>query len=109
MDLQLEVSSLERRRQASIATLDSIVAFVTNYVPSKSGAQRAIVRLDDMPHLYKRFDDIQSQLEEIVEKNTNSHISIRIAFREKYFDMVAELQSLVGEQDKLDKEENKVD
>lgn len=96
--MQTDIEQLIRRRQASIATLDSIVSFTDSYVPSRSTLQRAIVRLDDLPHLYSRFDECQSRLEETDEEHTDKHIVARIAFQNKYFDLVAVLQELVGKQ-----------
>lgn len=72
------IQQLHRRIKATEATLNSVVNFIETYVPSSRSIQRAVARLNDLLSLFNRFEEYRSQLEELDEKNIDTHISFRV-------------------------------
>lgn len=89
------IQQLHRRIKATEATLNSVVNFIETYVPSSRSIQRAVARLNDLLSLFNRFEEYRSQLEELDEKNIDTHISFRVYIPWKIFSASAELQSIV--------------
>jgi hypothetical protein len=92
---QKALADLKRKRDVVKGALTRVRTFVNKFDPSLQAVSLLEFRQEELPQINRKFEDIQSQIELLVDEEEESELE-RETFENEYFAIRSQIQELIS-------------
>lgn len=93
--IQKDIAMLKKKRGVIKGSLTRIRNFIRDFIPRDQPISLLEFRQDELPHINKKFDDVQSQIY-LISKDLEQEEQERNTFETEYFHIRSQIQELVN-------------